>query len=140
MKNKSLIGSAVFGCICGILFLAYDRDTSASHPFTPLELSDKGTAHIRYASPLFDGMPPEIVLKIKNNWFIAEELLLQNKVIDDKKDWKLVSSGDTAIGITNQMPMEEAFSFNDAMMSDVRKKGLAKGRRLSSDFVEREGW
>ncbi|MFD2333370.1 hypothetical protein ACFSR7_29270 [Cohnella sp. GCM10020058] len=25
------------------------------------------------------------------------------------------------------MPMEEAFTFNDAMMSDVRKKGLKKG-------------
>ncbi|MDI4646046.1 hypothetical protein [Cohnella hashimotonis] len=127
MKNKRLICSAIFGCVCGVLFLVFDRSTEATHTDTPLEQIQNGTAHIQYASPLFDGMPPEIVLKIKNNWSIAEDLLLQNKVINAKEDWKLVSSGDTAIGITNQMPMEEAFSFNDAMMSDVRKKGLQKG-------------
>lgn len=127
MKNKSLVGSAIFGCLCGALFLLFDRETSASRMVTPLEQIANGTAHIQYASPLFDGMPPEVVLKIKNNWSIAEDLLLQNKVIDAKEEWELVGSGDTVIGITNQMPMEEAFSFNDAMMSDVRKKGLQKG-------------
>ncbi|SFB44212.1 hypothetical protein SAMN05216312_108122 [Cohnella sp. OV330] len=129
MKNKSLIGSAVFGCLCGMLFLAYDRDTSESRIVTPLERIENGTAHIQYASPLFDDMPPELAQKIKRNWSVAKDLLLQNNVIDKNTaaEWKLVSSGDTAIGITNQMPMEEAFSFNDAMMSDVRKKGLQKG-------------
>ncbi|MFD2333369.1 hypothetical protein ACFSR7_29265 [Cohnella sp. GCM10020058] len=94
MKNKSLICSAILGCVCGALFLVFDRSTEATHIETPLEQIENGTAHIQYASPLFDGMPPEIIQKIKHNWSVAEDLLLKNKVINDLDEWKLVSSGE----------------------------------------------
>ncbi len=69
-------------------------------------------------------MQPEVAEKLLTSWNgVADKL---NSIIS-VKDWKLVSSGDLDLELTNGLPDQEVSTFNEALFSDQRKSELQKG-------------
>ncbi|MFB9274878.1 hypothetical protein [Cohnella cellulosilytica] len=59
-----------------------------------------------------------------NSWKQAADKL--NGIVP-VKDWKLISSGDLDLELTNGLPDQEVSTFNEALFSDERKSELQKG-------------
>ncbi|WP_372632440.1 hypothetical protein [Cohnella sp.] len=69
-------------------------------------------------------MYPEVAEKLLSSWNgVADKL----SDIIPVKDWKLVSSGDLDLEVTNGLPDQEVSTFNEALFSDQRKSELQKG-------------
>lgn len=69
-------------------------------------------------------MYPEVAEKLLSSWNgVADKL----SDIIPVKDWKLVSSGDLDLELTNGLPDQEVSTFNEALFSDQRKSELQKG-------------
>ncbi len=66
----------------------------------------------------------EVAEKLLTSWNGAADKL--NGIIP-VKDWKLVSSGDLDLELTNGLPDQEVSAFNEALFSDQRKSELQKG-------------
>lgn len=130
MKIKKLIVvSALAISITGAGILA-TKVTDASNEPNLAEKFEQGTAHINYEQPMFDRIKDKsVVKKIQDSWDRALKVLEANKIeaVQDDKAWELINSGDVDIEFTNHLTQKEAFSFNAAFNSEVKREALKPG-------------
>lgn len=104
--------------------------TDATKESALAEKVEHGTAHINDEQPMFDRFKDKsVVKKIQDSWDRALKVLEANKVIaaKDDKAWELINSGDVDIEFTNHLTQKEAFSFNAAFNSEVKREALEPG-------------
>jgi len=112
-------GAAVLLALTQIGYAGTNRD---SYPERVKEGKLYYNVHPSFADE--QKMQPEVAEELLTSWNgVADKL---NSIIS-VKDWKLVSSGDLDLELTNGLPDQEVSTFNEALFSDQRKSELQKG-------------
>ena len=115
-----IIGGAII--LIALTQIGYARPDRDSYPERVKEGKLYYNEHPSFADE--QKMYPEVAEKLLNSWNGVTGKL--NDIIP-VKDWKLVSSGDLDLELTNGLPDQEVSTFNEALFSDQRKSELQKG-------------